>query len=47
MLCASQLKAWEAMLSKHAMQLKTPIKEPVKTQKNEEGEDRDFPGSLA
>ena len=48
MLCASQSQTWEVMLSKHAMQSKTlPIKEPTEAQKDEEGEGRDFSGSLA
>ena len=45
---AANHRAWEAVLSQHAMQFKTfPIKEAAEVQNVEEGEGRDFSGSLA
>ena len=34
----SQSKAWEMMLSQHAMQLTSPIKEPAEAQNDRRGE---------
>ena len=42
----SQSQVWEAMLSQHAMQL-TPYKRAWRSSEQEEGEGRDFSGSLA
>ena len=47
MLCANQSQAWEAMLSKQAMQLTLPIKEPAEDQSDRKGKGRNFSGSLA
>ena len=43
----SQSEAWEAMLSKIAIQLTLPIKEPAEDQIDRRGDGRDFSGSSA
>ena len=43
----NQSQAQEEMLSQHAMHLNTPHKKACRSSENEEGEGKDFSGSLS